>query len=286
MNLMRQRDEISAMEKARLIKPTLVQIALEAPVFQWWCGERSLTPGSPEHQFMVDNILELIPVKSEGPDKPAGEVGWPRITPFEHFRISFLDEDRPDFDQWIFSGDQFVCIRCDTRIKRGTKLWQVQIGEKGNASVQIWNRVNEVPRDIPDEHREIVAEYAAQPMVSLAFFLFDIYSGATNVIKVSPDEPKRSVQWRKAREHYLVLHHKQTKELQRTGRPANDGDLIRSAHWRRAHLRRLSSGRFVNKRGLYVPVRKAWVGPEEWRGKDGKIYTVVGIKLPPLTGIS
>ena len=60
-------------------------------------------------------------------------------------------------------------------------------------------------------------------------------------------------------------------------------ELIRAAHWRRAHLRRLSSGRFVNKRGLLVPVKKAWVGPEEWEGHDGKIYTVVGMEPPPLT---
>lgn len=281
MNLIRQREELQRLLDKRMIKKPLLDTALAAPVFQWWCGDRDCPPGTPEHEFMMENIIELVPCPSGGPGKPAGDVAWPRITPFEVFRISFLDKDRPDFDQWWFSGDQFCVVRCDTKIEKGTKLWFTEVATKGKADIETWTRVNEEPKDIPDGFVNEVSEYAAQPLAALAFFLFDIYSGATNIIRVRPDEPSRSVQWRLAREHYLVLHHKQTKELQATRRGVNDGDLIRSAHWRRAHLRRLSSGRYVNKRGLLVPVKKAWVGPEEWKGKDGKIYTVVGLGSLP-----
>lgn len=282
MNIIRQREEMADMVKAGMMNSKFLDFALPSPVFQWWCGDREYPMKSEEYEFITTNLFEMIPFESRGPDKPAGVAMWPKSAPFDAFRISYQDKNRPDFDQWVIGEGKYLCVGCDTKLEKGAKLWSAHASLKGSPEVKLWTYVDGKKKEIPHGFEEDVSEFAIQPMKTLAFFLFDIYSGTSNVVKVSPDAPHRSVQWRQSREHYLVLHHKQTKELQATGRTPDEGDLIRSAHWRRAHLRRLSAGRYVNKRGLLVPVKKAWVGPEEWKGKDGKIYTVVGLNAPGL----
>ena len=101
---------------------------------------------------------------------------------------------------------------------------------------------------------------------------YNVMSPANAVLKVTPDPKGRSVEWVKAREHYLILNRKQAAALRDSKRGPTDHEIMRAAHWRRAHLRRLMSDRYGKNKGKLIHVRQAWVGPEEWTGSDGKIY--------------
>ena len=288
MNLMRQRDDLKRMHELKVISAGQLEMALAAPVFQWWCGDRGFS--DEEWEFMTTNIVEEEIVR-DADGKITARSYWPKVKPFDVFRISHMDN--PIFEQWFIGDRSCMCVRCEDGYSHlAVKLWTIHTTEHGSSKYKMWSWANEQNFHMHDGVRvgkmvlkgteEQFNIFTGAPLSSLSTFLFDIYSSASSVIKVSDNTPGKSVQWRKSREHYLVLHHKQAKELQQSKRPHTDEDLIRSAHWRRAHLRRLNSGKFVNKRGLLVPVKKAWVGPKEWIGQDKKIYTVVGIDPPGL----
>jgi hypothetical protein len=57
----------------------------------------------------------------------------------------------------------------------------------------------------------------------------------------------------------------------------SEQQILRAAHWRRAHFRRLVSDRYKNK-GSLIPVSQAWVGPKEWVGLDKKTYKVIELR--------
>ncbi len=109
----------------------------------------------------------------------------------------------------------------------------------------------------------------------LARFCFAVHSPTSAVLRVSPDSGGRTVHWVKAREHYLVLEQHQAAEMRKQARGPSDEEIERAAHWRRGHLRRLTSEKFTRKKGQFVFVRQAWVGPDEWRGSDQKTYKVM-----------
>lgn len=317
MNLMRQREDLKEAGRLGCLKPKTVEAALNSPVFQWWSGSiagesndeirrkgGALT--EEENEFIHSYLMETIHVDSDGPDKPSGNVLFPKFTPYPCFRISYLDQ--PIYEQWIILEDEgIVCFRCDDGYSQNkVKIWSLHIKTRkqvGYWRMMLWMNgvavpMNELKQDGPlDEvqrihigkvtmrySRRFLGEWADNVINMLGVFLFDIYGAGKTVIKVSPKpDATKSVQWRLAREHYVVLHRKQVEKLRESKGHITDEDLIRSAHWRRAHLRRLSSHKFINKRGLLVPVKRAWVGPEEWEGKDGKIYTVVGMEPPPIS---
>ena len=206
------------------------------------------------------------------------------------------------YEQWWFGEGKMACLRCDDGFShKDITLHSFHTNMKGEAWYKVWMWVNGKRLDISGEVTEHTKEYrvgkigmlatkeeltdfASSVTRMLAFFLFDIYASGHTVVRVSPKpDVTKSVQWRQAREHYLVLRRQKAEEIRESKGGVTDTDIIRSAHWRRAHLRRLTSGKFINKRGLLVPLKKAWVGPTEWQGKDGKIYTLVGIRPPPLT---
>jgi hypothetical protein len=106
-------------------------------------------------------------------------------------------------------------------------------------------------------------------------FSLDVMTPSNTILKVGPAKNGKSVEWRLARTHYLILHPAQARLCQKQSRGPSPQQLLRAAHWRRGHFRRLNSEKFKTKRGLLVPVRQAWVGPKEWIGTDQKIYSVV-----------
>ena len=127
------------------------------------------------------------------------------------------------------------------------------------------------------EHFNIPDRKQTRCFYSIIFrFCFDVMSNTNAVIRVSPKpSPGKSIEWQLARTHYCLLTKQQAMHVRDVRRPITDHDIKRAAHWRRAHFRRLHSERFTHKRGQFVPVAEAWVGPEEWIGLDGKIYKVL-----------
>ena len=297
MNLMRQRDDLKLACERKYIKPEMLGLALSAPVFQWWSDKHELSDD--EWEFLCNGIMEEHTVPAQGENKETTVI-WPRVTPYDCFRISYMDI--PVYEQWWVTENKMACLRCDDGYShKDVTMHSYHSNLRGEAWYRVWMWVNGVAMnisgDITEESKEYragkvgmfatkqeLSDFASSVTRMLAFFLFDIYGAGHSVVKVSPKpDPTKSVQWRQAREHYLVLRRQKAEEIRESKGGVSEKDIIRSAHWRRAHLRRLTSGKFVNKRGLLVPVKKAWVGPTEWQGKDGKIYTLVGLRPPPLT---
>lgn len=102
------------------------------------------------------------------------------------------------------------------------------------------------------------------------------------VAQVRPDQESRSVEWKEARTHYIILGPEHAKGISEKGICKKfDGSITRSMHNRRAHFRRLTSERFVHKKGLKVWVRATWVGPENWKDTSNNIYQIVQKKHLP-----
>lgn len=89
--------------------------------------------------------------------------------------------------------------------------------------------------------------------------------------RVCPKRQGKSVEWKQARSHYVMVH-KSANVSKPTGR--HHEVTSRVAHSRRAHWHMLTSDRWKNKKGQRVPVKATWVGPEEWEGQSGQIYTM------------
>jgi len=106
-------------------------------------------------------------------------------------------------------------------------------------------------------------------------FLLDVMTPSNSIIRVEPERNGKSVEWRLARRHYVILNNRQARLCQKQTRGPSTQQLIRAAHWRRAHFRRLRSDCFKHKQGQLVAVCHAWVGPKEWQGLDRKVYKVM-----------
>lgn len=308
MNLMRQREDIKSAVAAGALKPGMAEKALRSPVFQWYSSRQDNRAGDPnlmlpeEIEFIEQNLMESVFVPPDVDYPEGGTVNWPRFTPYECFRVSYMDA--PIYDQWWVNDKEMCCLHVDDGWShKDIKTWTTHYKSKdkmGYWGLHVW--VNGKMLDTgelattADKDRQIqfnvgkvsmkasyneMVNYAGNVIQMLAIFMFDIYGSGATVVKVSPPaDSTKSVQWRQAREHYLVLRRQQVEKLRESKGSVTDNDIIRAAHWRRAHLRRLSSHKFINKRGLLVPVKKSWVGPTEWIGNDGKVYTVVGMGNP------
>lgn len=130
---------------------------------------------------------------------------------------------------------------------------------------------------LAESHKDYLSRSVVMTRNTVARFAFEIMSKAATVLRVQPDtsHTPRSVEWVQARTHYLLVHRHQAIRCRDQQRGPSSHELTRAAHWRRAHLRRLSSDKFKQKKGQLVPVKQAWVGPIEWKGNDGKIYKVM-----------
>lgn len=273
MNLIRQRDDLKEANQAGAISKAQLELALAAPVFFWHHGNISLT--NDEEQWLYDNVMEPFGIDSY----------FPRITPFPEFRLNYSDV--PVYEQIFVSDQKFLCFRSEDRYSHpDIKLWTVHFTERGWDKYRMWIYANGKKLDMDTRRAgrielksdmSEIENLGSAPMNNLAFFLFDLMAGVSTVVKVTSDQPGRSVEWHKAREHYLMINRAGAQTMRETKRDPTMESILRSAHWRRAHLRRLMSDKWTHKKGLLVPVRKAWVGPDEWTGTDGKIYKVQNI---------
>ena len=113
---------------------------------------------------------------------------------------------------------------------------------------------------------------------SVCRFIREVSLPSNFITSVTPDKKGKSVEWVKARTHYVILHKAHpanSKEVSAGSTVSRTMESIkRQAHTRRAHARILRSPRFRNKLGLTIYVKATWVGPSEWK-ENGSIYRMV-----------
>jgi hypothetical protein len=265
MNLIRQRERLKAIHKAGLLHTEFLHLALNSPVFEWdLSGRESFTP---EQKNFINEFIAT------------GDSAVPTVSPYHCFRLSMKD----GFMQWFFAPDKdqwFVIKLDDDHHISGHELWTLnlyQVKAGGNNEYRLFCDGKDVSRKLIDADGRINqwAKEAMRSMVSwLSLFLCDLDMPGNVVLKVSPESKGKSVEWRLAREHYLIINKKQAAMCRDNKRGPSEAQIQRSAHSRIAHFRVLRSEKFTHKRGQRIRVREAWVGPEEWVGLDKKIYKV------------
>lgn len=284
MNQIRQIEVLKEMVRCRVLEREYLHKAMHAPVFIW------------QDHDLTEDEAKICSDETRNPD-----TGLPKIMPYPVFRISC----KSWFDLWIDGGKSgmvsFRCVYEDKNEKNDKEIWFVTT-YKGtlaeSTSLRIFREGQYLSRDYllnksklkVTENRgeetaitdEKLKEMMWAPFHSLFRFLFHLQCGAMTTLKVEPRAEGKSVEWRLSRTHYLLLPAKQAQSIASSRKGVSGRDVTRGAHWRRAHLRTLSSPRYTHKKGCRVVVRHAWVGPKEWIGLDGKIYKVIEkSSLPP-----
>jgi hypothetical protein len=272
MNIIRQREKLKEMHRANAITSRCLHMALAAPVFEWDPEVRKREMTEEDQQFVVENILNA-------------RSNVPTVGPFDCFRIS----RKECFDQWFRDekAKGWALLRCsyagdgtnDRNLPEHLVYVVYSWEESATWFYQGWIDGRPVPPQLfqePDgSAKPVIADLITGFVKTLTYFLFETMYPGSVVLKVEPKQPGRSVEWKLARTHWLVLNQKTAQACQRQARGPTQGEIVRAAGWRRAHFRRLKAMRFTEaKRGKLVPVRKAWVGPLEWEGLDGKVYKV------------
>lgn len=284
MNTVRTRDLVKEMEKQGVWYPEAAKKILESPLFYYPLPDRKQMSDD-EMRFCRENIL-------------GGESGFiPVHMPYKHFILvtSYkLDDGSKVETTYMVWGEPYrsnnfvekglMCLLTIVRrdVIDGNETWfRVQFnGRQTNGlAVVAWKNgrpLNEREFRGLQGNEQLIQDIGVSCRTLITMFCCDVMSSRSTILKVShPNADSKSVQWRKAREHYLVLSRKQALHI-RDGKPSpTDEQVARAAHWRRKHFRLLSSDKYRHKRGRLIPVKEAWVGPKEWIGTDGKIYEVV-----------
>jgi len=75
-----------------------------------------------------------------------------------------------------------------------------------------------------------------------------------------PPQKSRMIPRTHERARYTIMY---PHEIRKKMELSEHTDRTQTPHWRRRHFRRLTSDRFVNKKGKVIAVRQAWIGPTE-----------------------
>jgi hypothetical protein len=132
---------------------------------------------------------------------------------------------------------------------------------------------------IPQERiNQYMKDQANALFTSFSWFVREAMSPANFIATVTPATQGKSVEWLRARTHYVLIHRCHPANASTVDRGAvvaeSDGYLKRQAHTRRAHARVLRSPRFRKKMGQTIRVRSAWIGPNEWK-QNASIYRLL-----------
>lgn len=276
MNTVRFRELLKRMHEAGVYAAGALHQLLHAPIFAYerrgnlgldeleWCqqnvcgGEsRQIPTRLPFPMFSImlrveehdDGVEPIGIIVSAEPRQFTAPDGTPRTSMLNLVNIFKVD----DIECWLqvaYTGP----------VKDGCALEMWKNGQRFKPTSEMPEAMNDV---------------ASIARVVVLMLCFDLFSTNSTAIRVEPPANGRTVQWVLSRTHYLILGKKQAQNLRDRQRGAGDHDIQRAAHYRRAHLRRLVSDKFKNKKGMLVPVKHSWVGPEEWVGLDRKIYKVV-----------
>lgn len=267
MNVVRVKEKqaeiLKRLVECKILDPSLLQSAINSPfiIFELDSGLKQVT--DQEREFIYSSILHPNSAR-------------PRWMPFEMFRVSF----RTGFDLWMTYRDTFIVFRHMYEDERGPSVTYVaHLNADEKWELRCWNDFQSVSRERLDKiGQETLNEAMWAPFNHIRNVLFFIHHPAFITVSVGPlAVPHKSVQWRIAREHICIIRRRQALSLHSNQGTIGDAELNRAAHWRRGHLRRLSSARY-RKRGQLVFVKQAWVGPREWIGSDKKTYRICDIK--------
>lgn len=121
-------------------------------------------------------------------------------------------------------------------------------------------------------------------------FAYQVAYPSHHIVEVIPNKQGKSVEWLKARTHFVLLPTNVIQESQRPGgisKKEQSELLMRCAHERRGHVRHLRADRYAkgpdgqvrqkNPAGFYATVwiKDTWVGPKEWKSQDAQtIYKI------------
>lgn len=286
MNIINQREVLKRIAGVRLLSAKALGLALQAPVFVWDMPPEGRIYSKEELEFLNTSVLE-----------PGTQC--PKLLPFPLFRVATW----AGFDLWFHTGTMSLTCLSYTRpgdlgvedepksesLFEHEYRWVLEEGSvqgEGAAPTRIKGRLTAMVDWKPVPEGKVLAMKEKdpkgfegmfmEPLRNLQGFLFDMEYPGNVVVKVEPAEkPGKSVEWRLARTHYCILRRGDARACQRQATGPSEEQIVRAAHWRRAHFRRLRSAVFTQKRGQLVAVRHAWVGPAEWKGNDGKVYRVV-----------
>ncbi len=121
-------------------------------------------------------------------------------------------------------------------------------------------------------------EVAFEDVKLISALIAGISQPSRFIVRMIPDKVWPSNSPKIPRQHqrpiYTLLNKEEIKTRFLVSQPRVGEHADPSPHWRRAHLRRLSSDKFVNKVGQVVPVKSCWVGPDEFQ-QGRKTYKVL-----------
>lgn len=277
MNLMNQRRDLQQAYELGMISKEQLQTAMSSPVFICGSAETYENFTDEEFEWISKNVMY---------DQHDSTGFFPRIVPFECLRI--VTDKHRSYTQWWFDieNEEASCLYhpdksvLDDLVSNDIDSvhFRFKIFRSKDTSLgRVWiNKKQITAKEINCSGKTLTGVLGGIER-DLVRFLFEVMSNSSTVLKVTDDQPGRSVQWHLNREHYVLINNHQAQTMQKKKRGIMKQDLVRGAHWRRSHLRRLMSDKFKHKKGLLVKVKKAWVGPLEWKGHDGKIYKVTEI---------
>lgn len=253
----------------------------KAPVFLMPYPEVQLTPQ--EKEFCVQNFM-------------AGEnMSVPTKLPYPFFNLVVhmgelpeqkeLGKDvilqvtnRPTIDDIPPAEQLLFIVRGQSQYNKWTWIACAYNGRyQDGMRIGVWRNGENWGNNIKgDTHKEdCLTALMSTSRTLVAYFLFELMTPTTVTVRVTPNKPSKSVVWHESRTHYLLLHKTQVRSMMSGKRGPSQQEIERAAHSRRAHMRRLMSEKWVNKRGQIVFVKESWVGPTEWQDTDGKIYKVM-----------
>ena len=290
MNIIHIRETAKAMHKAGLFdQKTMIRLAT-SPVFDYERPKAQLTDQELAwaKENLMDDVHGMIPTKF----------------PFPILTIACKNEERDpafreDGTMFVFAGPRQNIIahaavggHVNQDFKKGEKSvltvirqdkfrghigWLVVsfTGEKKNG-VLLSTLIDGQPIDNSKVGRQEAIDMAAKVISDLTRFAFDTMSHFSVTLRVTPkNTPGKSVEWHMARTHYLIIGRKQAQLCQVHRRGPSGEEITRAAHWRKSHFKKLVAAKWKFKQGQTVLVKKAWVGPKEWEGTDGKVYKVI-----------
>lgn len=268
MNLLRQREKLKELHREGILETDHLHSALNCPVFVW----------SPEHRRdLTQSESDYINQKICG-----SNTHVPTRAPFQSFRIAM----KRCFDQWFFYENEmrWIVLRVAySDPKTGPEQWYMNIygcNAGDRCEYQVWRDgkcVTEWIMNPDNTPKEAAVEIMRSIPRTLAYFIFDSTHPKSVVIKQSPECKGKSIEWRIAREHYLILDRNAARACRDSKSSPNDSQITRGAHWRIAHPRVLRSPKFKHKQGQEIWIKHCWVGPDEWQGLDGKTYKVISL---------
>lgn len=235
---------------------------LTSPIFMWEVPDD-------------DGIKAFIFAKDEIMSKVRAEDN---LLPFKMLRV-YIYSHESSLKLWVYHNDgilrgafQRVEQKGDEEAVFSFQTGKVK-GEQMAVSFRAGGRYVE-----PSQFDAGLKDFILWAFYRLLGFIYEVSLPSNFVASVTPDKKGKSVEWVKARTHYVILHkaHPANSKDVSSGSTVtrSDESIKRQAHTRRAHARILRSPRFRNKVGLTIYVKATWVGPSEWK-ESGSIYRMV-----------